>query len=201
MFRKILSFSVGLTFLFLHLFCSGISTFSICNIRHRLLLCTQCSAFFFYMCVCLSVYTWLWYCKLCLGECEIRSTMSSASPLATYPVGPKARFYWFACFSSSISSRCSSESAARPAQCRRMADIFISCLVQQACVRGQTVGAGVISLDWMCCGGLARHRWTFWEYGHNVQSQFVYNCPSICVYVRKAFVHLNMVNVEKTRAC
>lgn len=129
----------------------------------------------------LSLFPSLWYCKLCLGECEIRSRMSFAFPLATYPVGLRARLYWFACSSSSISFCCSSQSVARPAQCWGTADIFISCLVQQACVRGQTEGAGVISLDWMCCGGLARHRWTHCEYGHSVQSQIVYLCPSICV--------------------
>lgn len=41
-----------------------------------------------------------------------------------------------------------------------MADIFISCLVQPACVRGQSEGVGVISLDCTCCGGLVGHRWT-----------------------------------------
>lgn len=60
-----------------------------------------------------------------LGECEIRSTMSVAFPLATYPVCLKASPYWFACSSSSISSCCSSESAARPAHCRGKADIHI----------------------------------------------------------------------------
>lgn len=62
------------------------------------------------------------------------------------------------------------ESAARPAQCWGTADIFISCIVQQACVRGQTEGAGVIALYWMCCGGFVRHRWTLCKYGHAVQT-------------------------------
>lgn len=119
---------------------------------------------------------------MCLGECEIRSKMSLAFSLATYPICLKARPYWFACSSSSISSCCSSKGAARPAQCWGTADIFISCLVQQACVRGQTEGAGVISLDWMCCGGLARHRWTLCEHGHAVQTQSVNVCSCMCMY-------------------
>lgn len=35
------------------------------------------------------------------------------------------------------------------------AHVFISCLLQQACVWGQTVGAGAISLVWIYCGGWA----------------------------------------------
>ena len=46
---------------------------------------------------------------MCLGECEIRSTMSFAFSLATYPICLKARPYWFSDTSSSVSSRCSSE--------------------------------------------------------------------------------------------
>lgn len=126
---------------------------------------------------------------MCLGECEIRSTMSRAFSLATSPVCLKGRPYWFARFSSSISSRCSWESAGRPAQCRGiMADIFISFL-QQACVRGQTEGAGVISLDWMCCGGFARHRWTLCEHGHAVQTQVhVCVCKTLLAVSLKLFV-------------
>lgn len=60
-----------------------------------------------------------------LDKCEIRSTMSLAFSLAKDPICFKAWHYWFDCSSSSISSCCSSESAAQPVQCLWTADIHI----------------------------------------------------------------------------
>lgn len=99
---------------------------------------------------------------------------------------------WFVRYSSSISWR----SLRLQLDLRSAGEwqIFISFL-QLACVRGQNEGAGVISLDWKCCGGCARHRWTrrAWTVCSNP------NCVSmsLCVCIAHLAVTLKL-NVETT---
>lgn len=97
---------------------------------------------------------------------------------------------WFVRYSSSISWR----SLRLQLDLRSAGEwqIFISFL-QLACVRGQNEGAGVISLDWKCCGGCARHRWTLraWTVCSNCVSMF------LCVCIAHLAVTLKL-NVETT---
>lgn len=146
------------------------------------------------VCVCVR------YCK-CVW-CEIWSTMSLAFSLSTYTICLKARPCWSACSSSSISSCCRSESAARPAQCSGTADIHIlPCTVSMCAGAGWVGWCNLTGLDvlwrigeaqvdtvraWTCCSNAI-----FFTYVH------LCLCITLLAVSLKVYVGRDIVNTKQ----
>lgn len=120
-----------------------------------------------------------WRVCECMDTCNLRPTMSRAFALATYAIFLQARPLQSDCSSSLISSCCRSESAARPAQCSRTADIHIlPCTVSMCAGAGWVGWCNLSGLDvlWRFCWGTGGHcatmdtlfiRYIFlWLYGY-----------------------------------